>query len=225
MARSVSIIDYKVKQADFFLGRLEESGYDFFAAQCFADAFASACRSITFSIQAVCKELTGFDSWYADEQVRLKTNPLSIFFNNYRSANIHVGGTAVLAGEVRHGEARFFFRPSPDLPTVPELDVVSACQVHFKDVVELVFRLYVRFPTELDDRWHYTKHHFSSRRLSIEDAEVALGYPRGWTRISGSEEELDERWRLLRYSETRGPEIQDIFHKYLARIVEGPDGS
>ena len=121
MARSVSIIDYKVRQADFFLERLEECGYDFFAAQCYSDAFASACRSITFSIQAVCKQLPDFDGWYPDEQARMKADPLCVFFNSYRTANIHVGGTPVLAGEMKNGEARFFFRPSPDVPRCQSL--------------------------------------------------------------------------------------------------------
>jgi hypothetical protein len=223
MARSVSIIDYKVKQADFFLERLEECGYDFFAAQCYSDAFASACRSITFSIQAVCKQLSDFDGWYLDEQARMKADPLCVFFNNYRTANIHVGGTPVLAGEMKNGEARFFFRPSPDVPAVPELDVVNACRSHFKNVVDLVFRLYVRFPTDLDDRWHYTKEHFSARGLALEDALESLGFPRTWAcRHSPSLNEEDQ-WHALRGAEASGPEIQHIFQKYLNRVVEGPD--
>jgi hypothetical protein len=134
-----------------------------------------------------------------------------------------VGGTPVLAGAGKHGESRFFFMPTQDIPNVPELDVVSACRAYFKSVVDLVFRLYSRFPTDLDDRWHFTEQHFVPRGLSIEDAEEALGYPRGWTRINGSEAELNERWRVLRYSSTVGPQIQEIFHKYLNQVVGGPD--
>ena len=225
MARSVSIIDYKVQQADFFLGKLEECELDFFGAQCYADAFVSACRSVTFSVQSVCKEVPEFRSWYAEEQKRMKADYLCTFFNSYRTASIHVGETPVLAGTGRQGEHYYFFMPTKDIPNVPEADVVSACRDYFKGVVGLVYRLYVRFPTDLDDRWHFTAKHFTSRNLSIEDAEEALGYPRGWTHITGSEEELIKRWRLLRYTGTSGPVIQEIFYKYLNQVVDGPDDS
>jgi hypothetical protein len=223
MSRSVSIIDYKVQQADFFLGKLEGCGFEFFAAQCYADAFVSACRSITFSIQAVCNEVPEFESWYLEEQNSMKANGLCVFFNNYRTASIHVGQTPVLAGTRKQGDSRFYFMPTQDILNVPELDVVSACRTYFKFVVDLVFRLYVRFPSDLDDRWHYTKRHFDSKGLSIEDALVSLGYPKGWAPSHSSEKELDDQWRVLRKTNTVGPVIQEIFHKYLNRGVEGPD--
>lgn len=221
--RSVSIVDYKVNQADFFLEKLALCGHDFFAARCYSDSFASACRSITFAIQAVCKEIPGFEPWYAEEQSKMKTDSLCRFFNNYRTMNIHVGQTTVSAFEFSKGEFRMFFTASPDLPNVPDMDVVSCCNSHFRNVLHLVFGLYTKFPFDLDERWHFTKPHFDSRGLSVEDAEEALGYPRGWTQINGSEAELEERWRLLRYAETSGPEIQEIFQKHLNQVVEGPD--
>jgi|SRR5581483_2294350 len=223
MARSVSIIDYKVQQAEFFLGRLEECGYEFFSAQCYADAFVSACRSITFSVQAVCQAIIGFESWYGDEQQRMKADKLCAFFNNYRTASVHVGCTPVLAGAGSRGESHYFFMPTHDISEVPEVDVVTACRNYFTSIVGLVFRLYIRFQTELDDRWHYTEQHFTSQGMAVEDAEEALGYPRGWTRINGSEEELFERWRILRKLHASGPVIQDIFQKYLNQVIEGPD--
>lgn len=223
MARSVSIIDYKVQQADFFLEKLGSCELDFFAAQCYADAFVSACRSITFSVQSVCRELPEFGSWYTREQEQMKSDDLCSFFNRYRTASIHIGETPVLAGAGRNGEHYFFFMPTNDIPKVPEVDVISACRDYFRTVLGLVHRMYVRFPAELDDRWHFTATHYTSRNLSIEDAEESLGYPRGWTRITGSEEELIERWRLLRYTGTSGPVIQDIFFKYLNQVVKGPD--
>jgi hypothetical protein len=223
MARSVSIIDYKVQQAEFFLGKLEECVYEFFSAQCYADAFVSACRSVTFSVQAVCKEIDGFEQWYADEQARMKADRLCSFFHNYRTASVHVGCTPVLAGAGGRGEWHYFFMPTHDIPEVSEADVVTACRNYFTSIVGLVFRLYARFPTDLDDRWHYTEQHFSSRGQSVEDAEEAMGYPRGWTRLNGSENELVERWRILRKLHASGPVIQDLFQKYLNRTIEGPD--
>ena len=116
-----------------------------------------------------------------------------------------------------------FFVPSEDLPKVPEGDVYSSCITYFTKVLDIVYRLYMLFATDLDARWYYTKEHFDNLGLSIEDAEEALGFPRGWTKISGTENELKERWHLIRRTQAVGPTIQDIFQRYLGRIIEGPD--
>lgn len=226
MPRSVSIIDYKIAQADFFLTKLDAVGHDFFAAQCYCDAFVSACRSVTFAVQSVCKDLNGFDSWYRVEQDKMRNDSLLRFFHDYRTISNHIGQTPVLGGfsdPQRRGSIRLTFLPTGDLPKPPEIDVHGACVEYFTKTLDLVFRLYERFPADLDDRWHYTQEHFSRLGFCIEDAEEALGFPRGWTSISGTEEELLERWRLLRRTETIGPQIQEAFHRYLGRVFLGPD--
>ena len=93
MARSISIVEYKVEQARFFLEQIPTSNLNFFAAQCFTDAFVSACRSITFAMQAVINEVDGFKAWYAARIELLKQDRLSRFFNDYRVASTHIGET------------------------------------------------------------------------------------------------------------------------------------
>ncbi len=100
MSRSISIVEYKVEQARFFLEKISHCDLNFFAVQCFTDAFASTCRSITFSMQAVMSEVDGFKEWYADRMELLKKDRLSQFFNAYRVASIHIGATVV--GERNH---------------------------------------------------------------------------------------------------------------------------
>lgn len=77
MARSISIVEYKVGQSRFFLEQIPRSGFDFFAAQCFTDAFAAACRSITFSMQAVNTVLrqrtSGIPSYVKERRPQTKT--------------------------------------------------------------------------------------------------------------------------------------------------------
>ena len=226
MPRSVSLIDYKVNQADFYLQRLDEVCYDFFAAQCFCDAFTSACRSVTFAVQSVCKSIEGFEEWYAIEQNRMKNDPLLRFFHNYRTVSNHVGQTPVLAGFTdpnRKGAIKLSFMPTEGLLNPPDLDVQSACSECFDKTLDLVFRLYEQFPTDLDDRWHYTEDNFADLGLTIEDAEEAFGLPRGWTQIEGTAEELTNRWSLLRITHTLGPEIQEVFSRRLDKTISGPD--
>jgi hypothetical protein len=224
MARSISILDDKVMQADFFLEKLTGCRFEFFEARCYADAFTSAARSITFSMQAICAKVKDFEPWYAGEQERLKSDSACRFFNRYRTASIHIGDTPVSIASSRDGKALFFFRPTQDIPEVPEADVVTCCRTYFRTVVEVVFRMYKRFPFEFDDRWHYTREHFEARGLSILDALREFGYPKEWEE-AGSKAGIgiDDQWRLLRRQQTSGPVIQDIFQKYLNMVVKGPD--
>ena len=138
MARSISIVEYKVQQAQFFLEQIEHSELNFFAVQCFADAFASASRTITFSMQAVISEVDGFKEWYATRVALLKKDPLSNFFNAYRVASVHVGDTVVLGGTGFKGadgklQRQYFFMPIPGVPSVPDYDVLSICKIHFTE--------------------------------------------------------------------------------------------
>lgn len=207
-------MDYKVSQASFFLHQLSEVGYDFFAAQCYCDAFASACRSVTFAVQAVCKGIDGFDHWYQQEQDHMRHDSILRFFHNYRNVSNHIGDTPVMGGATDHrkpGTIRLVFLASDDLPNVPGADVYTACSEYFAKVLDLVYRLYQRFATELDDRWPYTREHYGTLGLSIEDAEEALGFPRGWTEVEGTEDELAERWFHLRRTQAIGPQIQEVF--------------
>lgn len=98
MARSISIVEYKVAQTHFYLSCIKDAGLNFFAAQCYTDAFVSAARSITFSMQAVLSDISLFKQWYKQKQDRLKRDPLAIFFNSYRVASIHIGETLIQGG-------------------------------------------------------------------------------------------------------------------------------
>lgn len=95
MPRSMSILEYKIQQAHFFLEKIAQSKQDFFAAQCFVDAFTSATRSVTFSMQAVMSDVPGFAKWYEDQQSMLKEDSISRFFNQYRTVSTHIGDTVV----------------------------------------------------------------------------------------------------------------------------------
>ena len=145
MARSMSIVEYKIQQAHFFLEQVASAGFDMFAAQCFVDAYASAARSITFSMQAVMSQVAGFREWYAVRQEELRGNPICSFFNKYRRISVHIGDTMVQGGtSFRDPSGRIvvkhFFFPTRDLPDIPERDVLAACSQQFRILLELVLR-------------------------------------------------------------------------------------
>jgi hypothetical protein len=227
MVRSISIVEYKVEQARFFLDQITQSDLNFFAAQCFVDAFASACRSITLSMQAVINEVAGFKAWYATRTELLGKDPLSQFFNDYRNVSIHIGDTVVQGGGSfidRDGNRvrQYFFMPIPDIPKVPSEDVLSVCRTHFTKLVSLVYDAFEEFRCKLDDRWYYTEDHFRQMGKSFEDAVEELGFPREWVAASYELPE-SERWRVLRRTQTLGCQLNAIFESYLGKAIRGPD--
>ena len=58
--RSFSLVDHKVAEAEFFLQKLGDRGFNLFFLQCFVAAFVASARSITFSLQAVLGGTEGF---------------------------------------------------------------------------------------------------------------------------------------------------------------------
>jgi hypothetical protein len=227
MTRSISIVEYKVEQARFFLEQIPHSNHNFFAVQCFTDAFALACRSITFAMQAVISEVEGFKEWYAARVEGLKKDKLALFFNAYRTASIHIGDTVVRGGSAfidSMGKRRvqYFFLAIPGVPDVPSQDVVSACTMHFISVLTVVYDAFMAFPCHLDDQWHYTEPHFRRMGKSIEDAAEELGFHSGWMSTTPEIPEA-EKWRTLRRTQAVGCQLNDAFQRYLGRILMGPD--
>jgi len=227
MARSISIVEYKVQQTQFFLEQIELSEFNFFAVQCLTDAFASACRSITFSMQAVIGEVSGFEEWYAARVELLKKDRLSDFFNAYRVSSVHIGDTVVRGGMSFKGDdgkrrVQYFFTPIPGVPSVPDKDVFSICKTHFTNLLGIVYDAFDKFRYQLDDRWYYTEDHFRQMDRTFEDAVKELGFPRLWaTCASGLPESA--MWKTLRSTQTVGCQINPVFDRYLGKTIVGPD--
>jgi hypothetical protein len=227
MARSISIVEYKVQQAQFFLEQIEQSELNFFAVQCLTDAFASTCRTITFSMQAVIGEVDGFEKWYAARVELLKKDRLSEFFNAYRVASVHIGDTVVRGGSSFQGDdgkrcTQYFFMPIPGVPNVPAKDVLSICKTHFTNLLSLVYDALADFRCQLDDRWYYTEDHFQRMGKTFQDAVEELGFPREWvTAAAGLPESA--RWRTLRGTQTVGCQLNALFDRYLGKTIVGPD--
>jgi hypothetical protein len=144
MARSISIVENKVRQSHFFLERMAKAGDVFFAAPCYFDAFAHFARGITFSMQAVISEIPGFSEWYRSRSSGLNKDPVARFFNRYRAVSTHIGDNVVRIGDFKKDNrgrrvTKYYFMPVQDLPEVPELDVQTVCFDHFKELLEIVF--------------------------------------------------------------------------------------
>jgi hypothetical protein len=91
MSRSFQLVDSKVFEADYFLERFSESGFNILAARSNFSAFVTATRSITFVLQAVMRDVDGFDEWYSSHQVRLRSDPISRYFLKVRNELQKIG--------------------------------------------------------------------------------------------------------------------------------------
>jgi hypothetical protein len=220
--RSFSLVDYKVAEAEFFLQKLGDCGFNFFELKCFVGAFVASARSITFSLQAVLADAAGFVDWYADRQGQLRADPTARFFHEFRTVNQHIGDNLVGGGASGPGRpVEYWFRPSPEVSVVPAEDVVKACTTYFQTILMIIFDCYVAFGPLIDAHQRYTAEYFASIGKSIEDAEEEIGMPRGWTDI-GDPHSIPYRWQLLR-DQTPGCEINQIFEKYLGRVTPSPE--
>jgi len=219
--RSFSLVDHKVAEAEFFLEHLRGCGFNIFAFRCFCSGFVSSARSITFSLQAVLADASGFPDWYSRHQGRLRSDPTARFFHEFRTVNQHIGdnlvGGGVFGRDIGH---RYLFTPTQEIPNVPDGDAVEACSVYFTALLEIVYDCYLSFGPIIDAKQRYTAEHFQSLGMSIEDAEEELGYPRGWTDI-GDPRATPYRWQVLR-DQQAGCEIDHIFEKYLGRVTPRP---
>jgi hypothetical protein len=222
MARSFSLVDSKVAEAEFFLKRIPSCGRNMFEMRCYLSAFVSSARTVTFSLQAVLKSTDGFESWYKQKQAELKEDKLARFFHDFRTANQHLGENPALAGSGGPGiETLHWFMPTADIANVPKEDVISACKRYFNSVLHLIFECYLEFGPHIDSKQRYTEEYFSSIGKNIEDAEEELGFPRGWTDI-GDADAIPYRWQLLR-DQSVGCQIEDIFLEYLGKTIPYPE--
>ena len=153
MSRMFGLVDTKVQETEYFLERILNAGLNFFGVQCDAVAFASSARSITFAMQSSLTGLPHFDIWYTSKQSELRNDSLARFFHEFRRVSQHIGDNAVIGGSYAGKKALFYFGPLPELPTVPELDVATACTRYFKTMLGIVYECYTTFPALINGQW------------------------------------------------------------------------
>lgn len=226
MSRSFGLVDYKVLEAEYFLEKIQhfQRSPSLLEVQFVASAFTSATRSITFAMQSALTGAQGFESWYAQKQQLLRDDPIAKFFNEFRRVTQHIGEAVVGGGSFSSGNATYYFAPCSDLPKVPELDVVSACEAYFRTVLRLVYDCYAHFGPLVDAQQYFTRDHFSSRGRSLEDALEEVGLP-GWYLAIPGQWTDDDAWRALRRHVGMGCGIQPQFEKWLGLRIRHPDDS
>ncbi len=221
MSRSFQIVEQKIGESEFFLTKIEDSieeGLVFEDAQFYLSAFASATRSITFTIQASISDINGFNDWYLNHQEKLKKNKLARYFLEARNLSQKIGYYLIGRGssytdESGNSKMKYYFQTfqSNQLSYVPEEDVLTSCRKYFKILLGVVIDCYKVFGKQIDPERFFTIENLLETNKTIEDFEEQAGYPRGWTNIP--DYTIKQRVDLIRRYQPM-PEIDWIFEKY-----------
>ena len=216
MVYSFDIVEQKVRESEFFLKKMVESGQQWFEFSCYLTAFLSAARSITFALQRF-NHINGFREWYESKQETLKKDTLAKFFIEIRNDNVHGGSVPISGAIFFHDKAVYRFR---DTDNLEQEDVVTNCRIQFVKLLEIVYDCYVKFGIHIDPQQYFTKENFETKGLDIDDAEISIW---GWVMTSYIEEGMDEddRWYELR-SKVGECEINHLFKAYLNKVTPQP---
>ena len=232
MARSFGIVEKKLEESEFFLTKLEETIDSWPMSeepQFYLSAFASATRSITFTLQASISDIPEFKEWYKKHQELLKASKLARYFLEARNLSQKVGyyligrGKSYKTGNGEHKMLLFFQHFSDSqLDYIPEEDILTSCKTYFKLLLNLILDCYKVFGSIIDPELFFTYENLMNTNKSIEDFEEQAGYPRGWTNLPDFS--IHDRIELIARNQPK-PTIDWIFKSYLGVNRFGEKGS
>lgn len=216
--KSFQYVEEKLAEAIFFLQKMQESDTNIFALRCYFSAFVSAARSVTFVLQFVLGKIDGFDQWYEKRRKEMQENEIMRFFLDRRNEALKEGITSINSGKFYKDErgqpVRLYFFTNALGHRISETDVYTSSKKYIQILEELVKDCKRDFAKYADPDWWFSMKNLESEKLTIEDLEEKIGFPRGWTSLVPQEERL----RVL--SETTPPSIpQIIIDKIKGRII------
>jgi hypothetical protein len=193
-----------------------EAGSNWFEFSCYLNAFLSGARSLTLALQRF-KSIQGFKEWYEPHQSALKSDPLAKYILEVRNDTVHGGPNPVVGASFYGRKSEYRFQEQDKLE--PK-DIVSCCRAHFINLLKIVYDCYVVLGVNIDPQQFYTREHFATLGLTIDDAEVEIW---GWIMTSYVKEGLDEddRWHELR-SKVGECQINHLFNGYLNQVTPQP---
>ncbi|TAL84123.1 MAG: hypothetical protein EPN74_12580 [Rhodanobacter sp.] len=232
MSDSFGLVENKIFEAEYFLESIEKSRHLSLEASYSFSAFASASRSVTFSLQAVMSGVDGFEDWYEEARKSLSTDQLARYFVEVRNDVVHKGRNPlnqVPLERLRESLSRQLnSRDYCHVLVVSDasrggrstlVDAVPACKMFFTSLLSLVFECYYVFRFVVDPRWHFTEESFIANGKTLDDALGELGFPSSWSQSSPSG---PGAWKALRKQQPSCL-LNPIFRKYLGQVILDPD--
>ena len=228
------VVEDKLREAEFFLEQFGATGSLDSEAHYYFSAFVSACRSVTFALQASLNGINEFDPWYESVRDQLKTDPLAPYFLKVRNDVVHTGINPLNRVDVEHlrehlsrqlsgsNRSHVLVVSSPHGDGSGDLvDAILASTNYFKSLVGVVFECYRRFLTTIDARWYFTEAHFRAMGKTLRDALAELEFPPAWLKGVPRDGE-SEAWRALR-AQQPPCQINDLFERHLGQRIPDPE--
>jgi hypothetical protein len=205
----------KLQEAEYFLAGLAASnGLEF---QFNLNAFLSACRSTTFTLQKSLSGVAGFDDWYRDRQAEMKADPALGFFLELRNISQHEGPVGYIGGAMlgtRQWSYRFAGNREAVPPSLVGVDVGAACADHLKKLAILLQSVVQAFPFESCPANAVSPSGMAHLGFSLADVGEAIGLPAAYLE-AGADIPVAEKLRFL------AREFEPLDVETLARIAGG----
>lgn len=167
--RDLGLVDRKLREADYFLRRMETAGFDAWAFSCDLVAFLSSARSVTFTMQSVMKSHPRWAAWYSDKAHEFG-GPRSNLMTTLRNISQKNGDLGIVGGNMRSGIVAHYFDPRLTAKLAEQergCDALELCKRHMSVLVRVVSDWLADF----DDCWGLPDE-FDA------DDELALGWGR-----------------------------------------------
>lgn len=235
MSQSFGVVEEKLREAEFFLGRLRDTRRGTLDARFFFSAFVSAARSVTWSLQASMSGVLGFDEWYKSAQSKLRTDALAPLFVEIRNSSQKRGLNPLNQVTLEHlredlfqqlsGSGREHVLVLPSKRAGEEtllVDALRVSELYLASLVTLIFECYEKFKCVVDPRWYFTRENFVTNGKTFEDAIAELGFPQEWAASARKAVREEDAWRILR-GEQPPCGINDLFDRYVGHVILDPD--
>ncbi len=205
----------KLQEAEYFLAAVSTcNGLEF---QFNLNAFLSACRSTTFTLQKSMAGVPGFARWYETQQARMRADPAMGFFLELRNIAQHEGPVSYVGGAML-GTPRWSYRFAGNREAVPDalrgVDVGAACADQLVKVAALLRECAEAFPFACCPATAVSPEGMAALPFTLADVGAALGLPSGYV-DAGAEIPVAEKLRIL------AKEFEPLDRRSLERIASG----
>lgn len=195
---SLLLVEERLLEAKHFARRLSrQSDRDRFGYE--LNALLAAARSVTFLMQKEMARVSGFAEWWDGQRHLLSRDPAAAFFLKLRNFSQKEGRISLVGGSPSAGRWSYRFAGNAERvpPALLNRDVADCCHEHVAKLSKIVLACVEAFPYQTCPRKALTPAGLAALKLSLEDLEEALGFPRGWAE-TGDPISRDRRIHVLR---------------------------
>lgn len=179
----------KLLEAEHFLARVTAAHGIVFQFE--LNAFLSACRSVTFLMQAAFSKVPGFAEWYEQRQAEMSADAAMRFFLKLRNLSQKAGPVSYVGGARLDGGWTYrFVHGAERVPDPLQVrDIGACCAEQLSKLAGLVLASADAFPFHACPVAAFSTEGMERLGYTMEDAEKAVGLPAGYSGVPGFDAE------------------------------------